>query len=168
MLNEYGVIIEKVLTKDYRFNRDYQKAIEDKKVADQQTEKLRSEVLAKEEEYKRKLEKAKGDVFKDIAKADGEYEKAIISADAYYNQQVNIAKAIEEEGRAEALGIQKLNEALAAQGGKVMVKLEMAKALKEKKIVLLPSGSGNSIDLKTLDINKFLETEGIRKQASAN
>ena len=168
VLNEYGVIIEKVLTKDYRFNRDYQKAIEDKKVADQQTEKLRSEVLAKEEEYKRKLEKAKGDVFKDIAKADGEYEKAIISADAYYNQQVNIAKAIEEEGRAEALGIQKLNEALAAQGGKVMVKLEMAKALKEKKIVLLPSGSGNSIDLKTLDINKFLETEGIRKQASAN
>ena len=39
---------------------------------------------------------------------------------------------------AEAKGIEKLNQALAAQGGKVMVKLEMAKALKEKKIILLP------------------------------
>ena len=89
---------------------------------------------------------------------------SVIAADAYYQQQVNIAKAIEEEGIAEAEGIKKLNEALAAQGGKVMVKLEMAKALKDKKIVLLPTSSGNSIDLKTLDLNKFLEVEGIRKQ----
>ena len=132
ILNPYGVIVEKVLTKDYRFNREYQQAIEDKKVADQQTEKLRSEVLAKQEEYKRKLERAKGEVFKDIAKADGDYEQAKIAADVYYIQQQNIAKAIQQEGKAEAQGIQKLNEALAEQGGKIMVKLEMAKALKDK------------------------------------
>lgn len=164
ILNSNGVIIEKVLTKDYRFNKEYQQAIEDKKIADQQTEKLKSEVKAKEAEYKRKLERARGEKFKSIAKADGEYNKAIISADAYFEQQVNIAKAIKEEGMAEAKGIEKLNKALAAQGGKVMVKLEMAKALKDKKIVLLPSGSGNSIDLKTMDLNKFLEVEGVRKQ----
>ena len=39
MLGPLGVIIEKVLTKDYRFNPEYQKAIEDKKVADQQVQK---------------------------------------------------------------------------------------------------------------------------------
>ena len=33
-----GVIIEKVLTKDYRFNTAYQKAIEDKKVEEQRGE----------------------------------------------------------------------------------------------------------------------------------
>ena len=164
ILMPYGVIVEKVLTKDYRFNKDYQQAIEDKKIADQETEKLRSEVLAKQEEYKRKLEKAKGDVFQSIAAADGEYKTAIISSDAYYTQQQNIAKAIREEGKNEAVGIQKLNAALAEQGGKIMVKLEMAKALKDKKIILLPSSSANSIDLKTLDVNRFLELEGIQAQ----
>jgi regulator of protease activity HflC (stomatin/prohibitin superfamily) len=166
ILTPYGVIVEKVLTKDYRFNKDYQQAIEDKKIADQQTEKLRSEVLAKEEEYKRKLEKAKGDVFQSVAIADGEYKKEIIGSDAYYTKQQNIAKAIRQEGKAEAVGIQKLNAALAEQGGKIMVKLEMAKALKNKKIILLPSSSANSIDLKTLDVNRFLELEGIQTQAS--
>ena len=41
-----------------------------------------------------------------------------------------------------------------------MVKLKMAEAMKGKKIFLLPSGSSNSIDLKTLDVNK-LEVEGV-------
>lgn len=163
VLNPYGVIVEKVLTKDYRFNSDYQKAIEDKKVADQKTEKLKSEIVAKVEEYKRKLERAKGEVFKKIAASNGEYEKQVIAADAYFNQQTSIAKAIEAEGYAESQGIKKLNEALAIQGGKVMVKLKMAEALKGKKIFLLPSGSGNSIDLKTLDVNKFLEVEGMKQ-----
>ena len=167
VLNPYGVIIERVLTQDYRFNSDYQKAIEDRKVADQKTEKLKSEKDAKEEEYNRKLEHAAGEVFKMKAAADGEYAKAVIAADAYYNQQASIAKAIEAEGLAESEGIKKLNEALAVQGGKVMVKLKMAEALNGKKIFLLPSGSGNSIDLKTLDVNKFLEMEGIKKAAQS-
>jgi hypothetical protein len=37
-----GIIVEKVLTNDYRFNPEYQKAIEGKKVADQQVEKNKS------------------------------------------------------------------------------------------------------------------------------
>ena len=39
MLKPMGIIVEKVLTKDYRFNPKYQQAIEDKKVADQKVEK---------------------------------------------------------------------------------------------------------------------------------
>ena len=42
MFESMGIIIEKVLTKDYRFNEKYQKAIEDKKVADQLVEKNKS------------------------------------------------------------------------------------------------------------------------------
>ena len=38
----WGIVVEKVLTKDYRFNQEYQKAIEDKKVADQQVQKNKS------------------------------------------------------------------------------------------------------------------------------
>ncbi|MBW2608490.1 MAG: prohibitin family protein, partial [Deltaproteobacteria bacterium] len=42
ILGPMGIIIEKVLTKNYRFNEEYQKAIEDKKVADQMVEKNKS------------------------------------------------------------------------------------------------------------------------------
>ena len=61
-----------------------------------------------------------------------------ISADAYLEQQRKISQAIYMEGKAEAEGIQKMNAALAEQGGKIMVKLEMAKALSGKPIYLLP------------------------------
>jgi regulator of protease activity HflC (stomatin/prohibitin superfamily) len=36
ILGPMGIVVEKVLTNDYRFNAEYTKAIEDKKVADQQ------------------------------------------------------------------------------------------------------------------------------------
>jgi regulator of protease activity HflC (stomatin/prohibitin superfamily) len=39
ILEPYGIIVENVLTKDYRFNPAYQKAIEERKVADQLAEK---------------------------------------------------------------------------------------------------------------------------------
>ena len=160
MLMPYGVIVERVLTKDYRFNAAYQQAIEDKKVADQRTQQFRSATKAKVEEYKRKLEEAKGIVNERVAKADGEFEKAKINADAYYNQQSKLAKAILAEGRAQAKGIRNLNQALAGSGGDTMVKLEMAKALKGKRIVLLPTASG--LDLKTTDVNALLDVYGTK------
>ena len=166
ILNPYGILIERVLTKDYRFNTAYQKAIEDKKIADQKTEQNKSATKAKEEEYKRKLEEARGEVNKMVAEVNGEYEQAKIAANAYYSEQDKRSKAIQSEGIAEAKGIRKLNQALAEQGGKVMVKLEMAKALRNKKIYLIPSDSSNSIDLKTLDMNKLIETKGLQKIAN--
>jgi len=55
ILGPMGIVVEKVLTNDYRFNAEYTKAIEDKKVADQQVEKNKSAQHAAAEEYKRKL-----------------------------------------------------------------------------------------------------------------
>jgi len=71
ILEPMGVIVERVLTKDYRFNQKYQKAIEDKKVADQLVEKNKSAQHAALEEYKRKLEEARGEVNKMVANVDG-------------------------------------------------------------------------------------------------
>lgn len=164
ILEPFGVIVERVLTKDYRFNQAYQKAIEDKKVADQRTQQFKSATKAKVEEYKRKLEEAKGEVNEIIAKADGVFNRSKIEADAYYNQQAKLAQAILAEGRAQAQGIRKMNQALAGSGGDVMVKLELAKALKNKRIVLLPTQSG--YDIKTTDVNKLLEVYGTQKIAT--
>jgi regulator of protease activity HflC (stomatin/prohibitin superfamily) len=160
-----GVIVEKVLTKDYRFNPKYQQAIEDKKVADQRVERNKSAQAAATEEYKRKLEEARGEVNKMIADADGAYLKAKIEADVYYEQQQLLAEAIEAEGIAEAKGIQEMNEALVGGGGEAMVKLQIAEAIQGKKIILLPVSEGG-MNLKTTNINELINTLGIRALSS--
>lgn len=161
IMEPYGVTIDRVNTGDYRFNPEYQDAIEQKKIADQQVEKNKSAAKAAEEEYLRKVEEAKGDVAQMIAKADGAFKVAQIEADAYYEQQVKAAQAIEVEGRAEAEGIMKMNEALSGAGGEAMVKLKIAESLKGKKIIMLPIGGGG-LDLRTTDINSLLELYGIQ------
>jgi len=161
MLGPMGIVVERVLTKDYRFNREYQKAIEDKKVADQRVEKNKSAQHAATEEYKRKLEDAKGEVNKMVADADGEYRKANIEADAYYEKQRLLAQAIKTEGIAEAKGIREMNKALTGSGGEALVKLRIAEALQGKRIVLLPVSEGG-MNLKTTDINKLIEVMGLK------
>jgi regulator of protease activity HflC (stomatin/prohibitin superfamily) len=165
ILGPMGIIVEKVLTNDYRFNNEYQKAIEDKKVADQQVEKNKSAQQAAREEYKRKLEEARGEVNKMVADADGEYLKAKIEADVYQEQQLLLAKAIQAEGIAEARGIMEMNNALAGSGGEAIVKLRIAETLQGKRIILLPVSEGG-MNLKTTDINRLIETIGIKSLSS--
>jgi regulator of protease activity HflC (stomatin/prohibitin superfamily) len=169
VLNEilvpYGVIVERVSTKDYRFNPAYQKAIEDKKVADQIAEQNKSATRATQEEYLKRLEDAKGEVNKLVAAADGSFQQAKIEADAYYQKQLRIAQAIEAEGQAEAKGITEMNKALAGSGGEVMVKMKLAEALAGKPILVLPL-AGSGLDLKTTDVNKLMETYGARAMAA--
>ena len=78
---------------------------------------------------------------------------------------MNIAKAIIAEGQAEAKGSRKMNEALVGAGGEVMVKLEVARALQGKRIVLLPVSGGGGLNLQTLDLNDLLQVYGIQKAA---
>lgn len=162
ILKPYGVIVESVLPKDYRFNPAYQKAIEEKKVADQMAERYKSEVKATVEEYLQKVQIAQGDVNKMVADVDGEFMKAKIEADAYYEQQTRIAQAIEAEGTAEAKGIEKMVEALNSAGGKTMVKMKLAEALAGKRILVLPFGDSGGIDLKTTNVNDLLKVYGLK------
>lgn len=164
MLAGYGVIVERVSTKDYRFNPAYTKAIEDRKVADQVAEQNKAATKAAQEEYLKKLEDAKGEVSKMIAEVDGRFRAAQIEADAYYQKQDLLARAIEAEGQADAKGIAELNKALTGSGGEVMVKLKIAEALQGKRILLLPL-AGGGFDIKTTDVNKLLETYGVRSLA---
>ena len=163
LLEPYGVIIESVLPKDYRFMAAYQRAIEDKKVADQMVERFKSEVKAVVEEYNQRVQQAQGEVNQMIAGVDGEFMQEKISADAYYQQQEKIAKAIEVEGIAEAKGIAKMVQALNSSGGETLVKIRLAEALQGKKIYLLPFADSGNIDLKTTDINDLLRTYGVKQ-----
>ena len=161
ILEPFGVIVKNVLTKDYRFNKEYQKAIEDKKIADQLVEKNKSAQRAATEEYRRRLEDARGEVNKIVAAVDGEYQQAKIEADAYYQKQKMIAEAIRVEAVAEAEGIKEMNKAMALAGGETLVKLQIAEAIQGKKIILLPMSEGG-VNLKTTDINRLIDTMGVK------
>ncbi|MFA6220947.1 MAG: SPFH domain-containing protein [Desulfomonilaceae bacterium] len=161
ILGPMGIVVEKVMTNDYRFNPEYTKAIEDKKVADQQVEKNKSAQHAAREQYKRKLEEARGEVNKMVADADGQYQKDKIRVDVYQEKQQLIAKAIKAEGIAESKGIQEMNNALAGPGGEAIVKLRIAEAIQGKRIMLLPVSEGG-MNLKTTDINRLIETLGMK------
>ncbi|MCG8619224.1 MAG: prohibitin family protein [Desulfobacterales bacterium] len=161
ILSPMGIVVERVLTKDYQFNAKYQKAIEDKKIADQRVEKNKSAQHAAREDYKRRLEEARGEVNKMIAAVDGEFQQAKIEADVYYEKQSLLAEAIKAEGIAEAKGIQEMNRAMESAGGEALVKLRIAEALQGKKIVLVPVSEGG-MNLKTTDINRLIEMKGLQ------
>ena len=164
ILEPMGIIVKNVLTKDYRFNKEYQKAIEDRKIADQQAEKNKAAQRAAAEEYLRKLEDARGEVNKIVAAVDGEYLQAQIEADAYFEKQKLLAQAIAAEGIAEAKGIEEMNAAMALSGGEALVKLRIAESLQGKRILLLPVAEGG-MNLNTTDINQLIDTFGIRALA---
>lgn len=163
ILSEYGIILENIALMDYRFNADYQKIITNKKIADTKTKTLISERESTIEMNKKLLQDAQAEVNKLIAQVDGEYQEAVLSADAYFQQQTNIAAAVIVEGSAEAASIQKMREAMQNEGGLIQVKMAIADNLKGKRIIMLPTGSANSINLQSLDLNDVLRQLGALK-----
>jgi hypothetical protein len=124
-------------------------------------EKNKSAQHAAIEEYKCKLEEVRGEVNEIVADIDGEYSKAKIKVDVFYEKQKLFADAIKAEGIAEAKGIKEMSDAMASVGGEAFAKLEIAEALQDKKILLLPVSEGG-MNLKTADIHALLNTMGVK------
>jgi regulator of protease activity HflC (stomatin/prohibitin superfamily) len=152
-LKDEGIIVEQVILGEHRFNPEYEAVIREKKLAEQNAEKLKSEALAAAEASKRNLEAAKGQVAQQIAVVQGRLAQVKLDADSTLIQKQNEAEAILIEAKANAQAIEKRNQALAGAGGKTMVKLKIAEALQGKRIVLVPSKGAN---IQTLDVNQLV------------
>ncbi len=159
ILGQEGVLIEQVLLGEHKFNTTYEQIIRDKKVAEQEAARLSSETEAAAEEMKRDLEKAKGQVSKSMEEVLGESKKRRLEADAIYFERQRQAEAILAEKRANAEGLTAQAKALAGSGGRNMVKLKVAEALKGKDILFMPAGGG--LDLRRTDVNALLTAYGI-------
>ena len=85
-----------------------------------------------------------------------------LQADAYYEAKRLEADATLAEKTARAQGITKMNEAMMGAGGRTMVKLRIADALKGKRIVLFPT-SDSALSLQQTDVNKLLESLGLER-----
>lgn len=163
-LNDEGVLITQVLLGEHKFNDRYEQIIRDKKVAEQDAARLQSETEAARQQMVRELEVAKGEVSRNIEQARGESEKRKINADALYFERQRQAEAILAERRARAQGISEQARALAGSGGRNMVKLEVARSLKGKKLLFVPT---SGMDLRTTDMNQLLQTYGVLKATGA-
>ncbi len=155
-LGPEGIVVEQVIVGQYYLNPEYQKVIHDRKIAEQNAERLKSEAQAVEAEQSRNLEKSKGDVQVQVAQSKGESEQIRIAADRDYYKKEREAKALLAEATARAKGIEKQNKAMAGAGGRTAVKLRIAEALTGKPIVIVPAGSGAS--LQKIDINRLYES----------
>jgi regulator of protease activity HflC (stomatin/prohibitin superfamily) len=159
-LDPYGLVCERVVLGNYRFHKNYQAAIDQKKVADQTVNKNRSSAEAAIKEWERELETTKGQVGQLLATERGKAQQVTLQTDAYYAAKKLEADAIVAEKAANAQGITKMKEAMSGAGGRTMVKLRIAQALKGKKIVLFPT-SDSAINLQQTDVNRFLESAGL-------
>ncbi|MFZ5480096.1 MAG: SPFH domain-containing protein [Myxococcota bacterium] len=157
-LEPEGVKIDQVSLGEHKFNPTYEGVIKDKTVAEQEAARLRSETEAAREQRRRELEVAKGEVNQAIEQARGEAQKKQLGADADYFEKQREAEALVAEALARTEGLKAQARALGGAGGRNMVKLEVAEALKGKPIVFLPSGG---TDLRTTNMNDLLQQYGL-------
>lgn len=156
-----GMVVQQILLGEHKFNPTYEQMIRDKKVAEQEGERLISETEAAGAEMERDLQRAKGEVGREIEKAIGEAAKRKLEADALYFERQKQAEALLAEKKAKAEGLTAQAKALAGSGGTQMVKLEIARALQGKRILFLPAGEG--MDVRTTDMNTLLQSFGIQQ-----
>jgi regulator of protease activity HflC (stomatin/prohibitin superfamily) len=156
VLEPEGILVRQVILGEHHFNPEYEKVIREKKLAEQHSERMRSEARAAGEEMKSELQKAKGSVNQTLAAAQGALDTAKLSADAQLFQNQKQAEALVAEKKAHAQGVRKQNEALAGSGGTALVKLKIAEALTGKDIVFLPGGK-SGVGLQTLNVNQLLQ-----------
>jgi regulator of protease activity HflC (stomatin/prohibitin superfamily) len=159
VLGPEGVIVEQVLLGEHAFNSNYEQIIRDKKVAEQNAARLRSESEAAREQALRELEVKKGEVQQQIEQARGEAQRKHIEADARFYEKEKQAQAIVAEAMASSEGLKARAKALAGSGGSAQVKLKVAQALKGKPILFIPAVGG--MDVRTTDMNALLSRYGI-------
>ena len=165
LLEPYGVVVEAINLGDHRFHTEYQKAINDKKVFDQQVNTNRSAAENSLREWKANLERTKGDVEQAIATQQGKLEQAKLDADAYYVSKQKEAEAILAESEARAKGIRKGREAMAGSGGRTRIKMRLAEALSGKRFVVVPSGGNGSLNMSKLNINELIQASRVASEA---
>lgn len=130
-LAKYPAIqIHDALIRSFQFSPDFQRAIEQKKLAGQQVEINKNRALAQEEEAKRHEAEARGGKLKAIQEAEGRAQSAKIEADANRYKLEQEAAGDLARLKANAEGQRLLADAVG--GGQNVVALKFAENLSDK------------------------------------
>ncbi len=125
-----GINIHDALIRHFAFSPEFERAIEQKKLAAQQVEINRNKALAQEEEAKRQEAESRGLKLKAIQEAEGRAQAAKIEADAQKYKLEQEASGNLARYKAEAEGKKLLSEALG--GGQNVVALKFAENIPDK------------------------------------
>jgi hypothetical protein len=82
--------------------------------------------------------------------AMGEAGRTRNEADGYYQTKTNEAKAVIAVAQAEAEGVKKEAEALGKLGGDAYVKMQVAKMLSNKHIMIVPGANVSTMDVNNM------------------
>ena len=143
-MQQYPAIrITDALLRDFKFSKEFERAIENKKLAAQQVEVNKNLALAQEEEAKRQEAEARGGKLKAVQEAEGRAQSAKIEADAERYKLEQEAAGKLALFKAEAEGKRLLAEAMG--GGANVVAFEFARNLPPKlQIWGVPVGEHNT------------------------
>jgi len=152
-LKDKGIEVLQVLVRRYTYDQRYQQAIEQRKIQDQTVYKNEAEAKAATANAAKNKIVAEGAaaVQVELARGEAEVKKLEAEADLYRRQKAAAGDLLVK--LAEAQGTELENQALRGVGSENMVGLRMADALKNTRIIVLPSdgeGGMNPLDLKTL------------------
>jgi regulator of protease activity HflC (stomatin/prohibitin superfamily) len=152
-LTDKGIEIVQVLIRRYTYDQRYQAAIEQRKIQDQTVFKNEAEAKAAQANAAKNKIVAEGAAAVAVELARGEAEVKKLEAEADLYRRTKNAGGDLLVKLAEAQGIELENQALRGVGSENMVGLRMADALRNTRVIILPSdgeGGMNPLDLKTL------------------
>ena len=152
-LEKHGIQVWNVMVRHYTYDSRYQQLIEQRKIQDQTVFKNKAEALAatRNAEKNRVLAEGAAKVAVERERGEAEVRKIDADADLYYRTQ--IAEGDLLVSLAEAEGTRLENNALQAAGASNLVGLEMADALENIQVIVVPtdgSGAVNPLDLDAL------------------
>ncbi len=131
VVSKYPAInIQDALIRHFSFSPDFERAIEQKKLAAQQVEINRNKALAEEEEAKRQEAQARGMKLKALQEAEGRAQSVKIEADASRYKLEQEAAGNLAINKANAEGQKLLSDALG--GGSNVVALKFAENISDK------------------------------------
>lgn len=147
-----GVRITGVFVRRYSYDKAYQDAIEQRKIQDQTVFKNIAEAEMAQADAERKRIEAEGEAAMKVELAHGDAEKQKLDAEAELYQRTQAAEGQKSMKLAEAEGTRLKAIAYQGTGSEYQVGLKMADALKNTKIIVIPTdgeGGTNPLDLKS-------------------
>jgi regulator of protease activity HflC (stomatin/prohibitin superfamily) len=152
VLAPYGVLIDMLQVQQHRFDGPYQAAINAQKQAEADVQKLIAQQKAADQLKQSELQGKRAEWNKLTEEALGAAGGARNDADGYYQTKTNEAKALLASARAEAESTKKEAEALGRLGGDAYVKMQLAKMLAKKRVILVPAANAS-----TMNVNKVMD-----------
>ncbi|NOZ13128.1 MAG: prohibitin family protein [Acidobacteria bacterium] len=160
-LKSNGIEAVQLLIRDFHYQPEYEKAIEDRKLADQTALLNKSRSASSKAAAEVARIQAMGKAMAKVEAARGDAEAKKIRADARLYLELKQAKADQLIQTAKAKGDALIAKAMAGPGGQRIVALEMVDVLKGLDKIVVQSGGKQGVN--PLDLKSLLKLTGVEK-----